>query len=352
MYSRNLFFIVYEGLISLSLLLIDQHINDPLFKKSGKQQLQEEGTCKDMDIALRKKKTDTAERMTEATENKEGNKDCKLICSTDHAQWQLKIDVGNKVTIDNEKTHGREALEDPVLSNVVNDKGSLGRNKSYKSKVIQPALKDQPWNSANTTAVPPTSKMDVHDGAQPLKLSSNSARVEQSSNTTQMDIGINREITKDSTDLLKTDESSMNLGTVMSQERSETLLTCQGVGEGDGTETGEKSQTSGTENKEKDLIDLSGGNVNNTSQKGKSLGKKVRFNLEGSETSTSSTLQPPNSTEEISKEETKIMFSDEEDKEDKEKSIDEDVSQRISRIQNLLRSDRLRTNRKRKYPVV
>lgn len=331
----------------MSLLFIDQNINEPLFKESGKQPLQDGGTCNDMDIVLGKKKTDTAGRMTEATENNEDNKGCKLICSYDHTEWQLKIDVGNKV--DNEKTLERETLEDPVLSNEVNDKGSLGRNKSNKSKVTQQYQKDQPRNSANTTTATATSKIDVQDGSQSPKLSSNSARHEESPNTAQIDTGMNRKITKDFTDLLKSDESSMDLGSVMPQEGSESLLICQDFNEGCGAETGEKSQSSGTENKKKDLTDMSDMYVNNTSQKVKSLGKRVRFNLEGNETS--STL-PSNSTEEISKEETKIMFSDEEDKEDKEKSIDEDVSQRISRIQNLLRSDRLRTNRKRKYPVV
>ena len=311
---------------------------------SGEHLLQEEGTCKDMDIALRKKKTETAERMTKATENKEENKVCKLICGNVQAKWQLKIGVGNKA--DNEKIHELETVQDSVLSNEVNDKGSLGRNKSNRSKVTQQGVEDQPRNSANTVAVTATSKMNVQDDAQPLKLSSNSARLEESTNTSQIDTGMNRNITEGSTDFLKTDECSC----VMSQEGSKPpLLTCQDVDEGDDTETGQKSQTSGTENKKKDLTDMSGSNVTNTSQKVKSLGKRVRFNLKGNETS--STL-PPNSTEEISKEETKIMFSDEEDKEDKDKSIDEEVSQRISRIQNLLRSDRLRTNRKRKYPVV
>lgn len=51
--------------------------------------------------------------------------------------------------------------------------------------------------------------------------------------------------------------------------------------------------------------------------------KRVRFNFEGNEILSILLL---NSIEEISKEEIKIMFFDEEDKEDKEKSIDEDVS--------------------------
>ena len=57
---------------------------------------------------------------------------------------------------------------------------------------------------------------------------------------------------------------------------------------------------------------------------------------------------PAGRKKEIKKDDFQITFSDDEEDE----KIDQDVSQRISRIQNLLRSDRLRTNRKRKYPVV
>ncbi|XP_068705046.1 uncharacterized protein [Montipora foliosa] len=56
--------------------------------------------------------------------------------------------------------------------------------------------------------------------------------------------------------------------------------------------------------------------------------------------------------EEIPREDPQIMFSDEEGTGKDSTNIDDDVSRRISRIQNLLRNDRLRTNRKRKYPVV
>ena len=58
--------------------------------------------------------------------------------------------------------------------------------------------------------------------------------------------------------------------------------------------------------------------------------------------------QPAGRKKEIKKDDFQTTFSDDEEDE----KIDQDVSQRISRIQNLLRSDRLRTNRKRKYPVV
>ena len=51
---------------------------------------------------------------------------------------------------------------------------------------------------------------------------------------------------------------------------------------------------------------------------------------------------------ELKKDDFQITFSDDEE----DAKIDQDVSQRISRIQTLLRSDRLRTNRKRKYPIV
>ena len=81
------------------------------------------------------------------------------------------------------------------------------------------------------------------------------------------------------------------------------------------------------------------------------LAKKVTFELE--ETNNTASKEeveklPAGRKKEIKKDDFQITFSDDEEDE----KIDQDVSQRISRIQNLLRSDRLRTNRKRKYPVV
>lgn len=85
--------------------------------------------------------------------------------------------------------------------------------------------------------------------------------------------------------------------------------------------------------------------------KGSPVIKKVRFNLESGEDSTQSE-EPDPQKQEIPKEDPQILFSDEEDVGKESTRIDEDVSRRISRIQNLLRNDRLRTNRKRKNPVV
>ena len=78
--------------------------------------------------------------------------------------------------------------------------------------------------------------------------------------------------------------------------------------------------------------------------------KRVRFSLEGNKTST--LLEADTKKQGLTKEDPQLLFSDEEEGERECGSIDEDVSQRINRIQNLLRSDRLRTNRKRKNPVV
>ena len=80
------------------------------------------------------------------------------------------------------------------------------------------------------------------------------------------------------------------------------------------------------------------------------LEKRVRFSLEGNKTSL--LLEADTKKQEIPKEDPQLMFSDEDEGERECGSIDDDVSQRINRIQNLLRSDRLRTNRKRKNPVV
>ena len=80
--------------------------------------------------------------------------------------------------------------------------------------------------------------------------------------------------------------------------------------------------------------------------------RKVIFDLEETNNTASKdevAEKPPVGREkELKKDDFQITFSDGEEDE----KIDQDVSQRISRIQNLLRSDRLRTNRKRKYPVV
>lgn len=85
-----------------------------------------------------------------------------------------------------------------------------------------------------------------------------------------------------------------------------------------------------------------------TPYKAKVSAKKVRFNLEDSKPSND---QPSNVSEENSQKEPDMMFSDDEGGDNRCSNIDEDVSQRINRIQNLLRCDRLRTNRKRKYHV-
>ena len=321
-------------------MLIDQN-TESLFKKSVKIQRQQEGACKDMNIALRKKKADTAAWTTETTENKEENINSKL----DQAKSQLKIDVDTK--INDEKTSDRETERDITSSNEVNNEDSSGRNVS--GQVSLEALIDQPGISANIVAVTTVLEMDGQDGPPPPPLVSKSASLKEPSYTAQVNSGISREVSRDSTDLQKTDESSLGMESAKVQRESEPQSTFQNLGEGEGTETDEKSQTSSTESTKKDLTDLTVGTVKNTSHKVKSIRKRVRFNLEGNETSST---QPSNSTDEISKKESKIMFSDEEEEEDNDRSIDQDVSQRISRIQNLLRSDRLRTNRKRKYPVV
>ena len=80
--------------------------------------------------------------------------------------------------------------------------------------------------------------------------------------------------------------------------------------------------------------------------------RKVIFDLEETNNTASkdevAEKQPVGRKKELKKDDFQITFSDGEEDE----KIDQDVSQRISRIQNLLRSDRLRTNRKRKYPIV
>ena len=90
--------------------------------------------------------------------------------------------------------------------------------------------------------------------------------------------------------------------------------------------------------------------VNNMFDAEKLVVKKVRSDSEGNKTSPLS--ESKKKRKEVTEENPKILFSDEEDGGKECSNIDEDVSRSISRIQNLLRGDRLRTNRKRKHPVV
>ena len=91
--------------------------------------------------------------------------------------------------------------------------------------------------------------------------------------------------------------------------------------------------------------------VKDNENKEKQLVKKVTF--ESEETTNTAfndevEKQLAGRKKELKKDDFQITFSDDEE----DTKIDQDVSQRISRMQTLLRSDRLRTNRKRKYPIV
>ena len=126
--------------------------------------------------------------------------------------------------------------------------------------------------------------------------------------------------------------------------------------EDDAADDGDDSTESVTSGNKESVQDIknSGTHKINISNKENPFAKRVRFNLEGTNTSSSdeAETQPAYSKREVRKQNSQMMFSDEEDEESECGKTDEDVSQRISRIQNLLRSDRLRTNRKRKHPVV
>lgn len=92
--------------------------------------------------------------------------------------------------------------------------------------------------------------------------------------------------------------------------------------------------------------------VKDSENKENQLVKKVTFELEETINTASkdevAEKQLVRRKKELKKDNFQLTFSDDE----KDEKIDQDVSQRISRIQNLLRNDRLRTNRKRKNPVV
>lgn len=340
-------------MISLYSCLIDHIISEALGKGSVKIQSQEEKTCKAMDIPLRKKNPETAKPMTAATENPKGGNDRKMLYDTDQSMCQSKVNVGNKA--DKENANTCTSIGDTTLCyEVTKDDREISSRNDENGQISQGPLTNQLAISTNTTAITSALTMDVPNNAAPPKLLSSGIRFEESRNTAGCNRGMNGENAKDSTDLLKTDESSVGLESAVADGEGEPPSTCQEIHDDDAAKTEEKLQISATPGgrkiKKKDkLTDTSSTAGKNTSNKVKPLGKRVRFNLEGNK---SSDTQPLNSSEEIRDEEPQMMFSDEENEGDKCHSIDEDVSQRISRIQNLLRSDRLRTNRKRKFPVV
>ena len=155
---------------------------------------------------------------------------------------------------------------------------------------------------------------------------------------------------RDDTDLLRDNEACLDLEGAKADTGNESGSE-DGPVVDDGNDTGisKNSKTSA------DLEDQSCEEKDGQSDaaitpcKAKVSAKKVRFNLEDRKPSSK---QPSSVSEEISTKKPEVMFSDDEGGENERSNIDEDVSQRINRIQNLLRSDRLRTNRKRKYPVV
>ena len=284
---------------------------------------------------------------TRETENIKENNHDKLLLGVERSNWQFKVDADNKVVKENADNY--VAPGDAVACNKVNEDGGKSSSSYYENgKISQGALTKSSGTSADTAATKPALSVDVPNNASPPQMIYGSVVYEESINTAQCNRGINEGITKDSTDLSKTDEFSVDLESALADGKSERQ------GDGDAYEPGEKSQMlaiSGDRRRKKkdNPTEMSTTATKNTSCKEKPAGKKVRFNLEEDK---SSDTEQQNITEEINKEEPQMMFSDEEDGENKCRSIDEDVNQRISRIQNLLRSDRLRTNRKRKLPVV
>ena len=313
---------------------IDHSISETQAKSNFKNQSQKENTCKDNDVRLNRVTRVTKTDMTENT--KENNHD-KLLLGIEKSIRQFKVDADNKVVKENADNYVAPGDDEKSSSSYYEN-----------GKICQEALTKSSGTSTDTEATKPVLSMDVTHNASPPQVIYGSIDFEESINTAQCNRGINEGIAKDSTDLPKTDEFSVDLESALADGKSERQ------GDGDVYEPGEKSQKlaiSGDRRRKKkdNPTEMSTTATKNTSCKEKAAGKKVTFNL-GEDKSPDTEQQ--NSTEEINKEEPRMMFSDEEDGENKCRSIDEDVNQRISRIQNLLRSDRLRTNRKRKFPVV
>ena len=267
--------------------------------------------------------------------------DGKYLIGDSHVEGQFKDEKCNKDV--NPTSRKCETFEGNLISTGANndDLENCGG-----VKLDQKSLVDH-QNISESTLVVTTSGTDVSNKTFPSKVLSSSTVFEGASVESQCNRKNNSDSSKDSTDLLKNNETFLGLESSLADEKNGSISkTCLVVDAGDETSTRKNSKTSADPIfQEKD----SHSDSTSFSHQVKVSGKRVRFNLEENKPSGT---QPSSSSAEITTKEPQMMFSDEEDGDNGCSNIDEDVSQRINRIQNLLRSDRLRTNRKRKYPVV
>lgn len=271
-------------------------------KESGRIHVVEEKEMTKIDSSLTKRMTKSSTLVTKVTENVSQIEEHQLVQQSHQPGKQQKVDA-------------EEVLDNTIIKNVSGDCVTLSASIVTEENKSTPAtslpkdnsLGEQVEARAAYINAGETKNRDTLKNVDIEKANENGATLQIPQETFEEGIA----------------HAEKNLkGAILSQNN-------QSVKETNASKTAVKDN----ENKEKQLV------------------KKVTFELE--ETTNTASKEdveklPTGRKKEVKKDDFQITFSEDEEDE----KIDQDVSQRISRIQNLLRSDRLRTNRKRKYPVV
>ena len=272
-------------------------------KESSRIHVVEETEMTKIDSSLTKGMTKSSTLVTKVTENVSHIEEHQLVQQSHQPEKQQKLDA-------------EEVLDNTTIKNVSEDSVTLSAT----------IVTDQENKSTPATSLPP--KNCLAEQAEAKAAYINEGKTKNRDTSKNVDIGMANEkgatlqIPQETVEEGITHAEKNLKGAILSQNNQSVKETNES-----------KIAVKDDENKENQLV------------------KKVTFELE--ETNNTASKEeveklPAGRKKEIKKDDFQITFSDDEEDE----KIDQDVSQCISRIQNLLRSDRLRTNRKRKNPVV
>ena len=273
-------------------------------KESGRIHVVEETEMTEIDSSLTKGMTKSSTLVTKVTENVSQIEEHQLVQQSHQPEKQQKVDA-------------EEVLDNTTRKNVSEDSVTLSAT----------IVTDQENESTPATSLPKDNSLEEQVEAKAAHINEGETK--------------NR-------------DTSKNVDIEMANENGATLQIPQETVE-EGIAHAEKNLKGAILSQNNESVRETNASkiaVKDNENKDNQFVRKVIFDLEETNNTASkdevAEKQPVGRKKELKKDDFQITFSDGEEDE----KIDQDVSQRISRIQNLLRSDRLRTNRKRKYPIV
>ena len=273
-------------------------------KESGRIHVVEETKMTKIDSSLTKGITKSSTLVTKVTENVSQIEEHQLVQQSHQPEKQQKVDA-------------EEVLDNTTIKNVSEDTVTLSAT----------IVTDQENESTPATSLPKDNSLGEQVEAKAAHINEGETKNRDTSKNVDIEManenGATLQITQETVEEGIAHAEKNLKGAILSQNNESVRET-----------NASKIAVKDNENKDNQFV------------------RKVIFDLEETNNTASkdevAEKQPVGRKKELKKDDFQITFSDGEEDE----KIDQDVSQRISRIQNLLRSDRLRTNRKRKYPVV